>query len=360
MKKQLLLIGFLSLASIYLSIAQIQLTSADVAGAYRIIYQANDTTPTISIGNAGASQSWDFSDLHLQTRDTLNFLPYSYMPNPKFSTANLIVKQGWQNNYSYLNLTTSSLKSLGNSGAVDLGTGPFNINQINTPAEILLNFPTAFNSGFTNNYVQKVKTYVGQTVQGVQVDSIRFKSDVLKTQTVDAWGSLISPIGTYNVLRIKETKINYDTIDAYIVVFPPIGLWQNAISTNYDSVTTYTYWANGLDFPLATVNFDITGVMTNVQWMSSLPINGINEFVAESSVLVYPNPAKDFITIEIENKKTTQVQVVDITGKSIAIINVTSSKQTLNTSDFSNGVYTYTLIDSNKNTLNRGRFVIAK
>ena len=43
--------------------AQITVTDTDLIGVGDIIYQANDTLPgsTITPGNAGANQTWDFS-----------------------------------------------------------------------------------------------------------------------------------------------------------------------------------------------------------------------------------------------------------------------------------------------------------
>ena len=206
MKKQLLSIAFvIATANMF---AQITLTSADIQTAFNIVYQSTDTTPTISIGNGGANQTWDFSDLLLQTRDTLTFLPSSAQPNPRFPSANLLVKQGWQNNYAYLYSSSTEFSSLGNAGQADFGTGPVFINQVNTPSEKLLNLPVSFGNSFTNNYKTNVKTFLGQMIQGLQIDSIRFKSTISKTQTIDGWGALTTPLGVYNVLRIKETKVS--------------------------------------------------------------------------------------------------------------------------------------------------------
>jgi Secretion system C-terminal sorting domain len=338
--------------------AQIQLTSADMAVANTTVYIATDTTPTIVNGSGGANQNWDFSDLHLQTLDTISFLPYSYAPNPKFPTSNLILKQGWQNNFAYLKSNSNSVSILGSAATIDFGTGPLNLNQVNAPSELLLNFPATYNSSFTNNYVSKTKFYYGQQVQGVQVDSFRFKSTVTKSQLIDGYGNLTTPLGSYSVLRIKETKINYDTVDAYVVVFPPFGVWQNVQNT-FDSVTTYSYWTNGIGYPLATVNFDIDSNIT-VDWMHALPFTGVQDFQQVASLDLFPNPATDFVSIQLTNKNSAYLQVYDISGKVIYNQSVQNGINTINTSEWATGIYSYSVSDNNKMSLNRGKFIIAK
>ena len=238
----------------------------------KVIYQSNDTMPTIAVGAAGTGQTWNFTAVVAHIFDTSMVIPYASAPNSAFSTANTVVEQqGAQSFYGYLLNTPSSMTFLGGSGLVDIaGNGnPIQINQISTPAEVLFNFPTVYNSTFTNNYETNAKFYIGQTIQGITIDSIHQKSEIQKTFLVDAWGSLTTPLagGPYDVLRTKEVKVSHDTTKAFF-----FGGWNDipgGITSN--TSTTYAWWANGIGAALATATVDTNGIVTNLQWLTAVP-----------------------------------------------------------------------------------------
>jgi|GEM_PF-3157441 len=269
MKKLLLLITSFCIGILNAG-AQITITTADMPSPTKVFYEANDTLPTISIGNAGISQTWSMTALAQHTTDTSYVVPYSSAPNPVFSSANLAVQQGSQNFYGYLMNSPSGITLLGGGGVMVVQGTPIAVNQISTPAEILFNFPTSYDSSFTNNYSTDATFYFGQTVQGVTVDSIQQRAAIKKTFLVDGWGTLTTPLagGPYNVLRTKETKITHDTTRAYISMF---SAWTD-ISNTVDSTTTYSWWANGFSVALATATMDSTGAVSNVKWLTAPPI----------------------------------------------------------------------------------------
>ena len=64
---------------------------------------------------------------------------------------------------------------------------------------------------------------------------------------------------------------------------------------------------------------------------------GINEYVANPSFEMYPNPARDFIVIASEAKQS--VQIYDLTGKIVKQTSLRGTKQSLQISDLESGVY---------------------
>ena len=358
MKKLLLttsaIVSFTLIAS-----AQITVTTADVASPTKIIYQANDTMPSgsLSVGSFGTSQTWNMSMLNTHTTDTMTFISYAWAPNSNFSTSNLVVKQGWQNNYVYMTNSASGLTAQGFSGTVDFGAGPMTLNQINSPSEILMNFPGAYLTAITNNYMSVTPAFYFGIDPGIgfTVDSVRQHSEVRKSILVDAWGSLTTPLGTYNVLRSEETIIRYDTTDAYL-----FGTWNDAVFTSADSTTGYTWWANGVGFPLVSIKLDSLSNIKQTQWLQALPAVGINEQATTTFVSVYPNPAQNQINFTVEATKVSAIQVLDITGRMIDYIVVSNDNVSINTSVFANGVYSYALVGKDNAILNRGKFTIAK
>jgi hypothetical protein len=181
---------------------------------------------------------------------------------------------------------------------------------------------------------------------------------VKKTVLIDAWGSLTTPLGTFNVLRTKETKITHDTTD---IMFA--GTWNPFPGTPQiaaDSSVQYTWWANGVGFPLVTIQLDSAGAMRQVQWLVVTPTAGINEASASVDMKLYPNPAVTDVTFELDGNKTKEIRVYDLAGRLINTYAVTNDRLKIDVSSFANGIYTYSLVGKDGEALNRGKFSVAK
>lgn len=84
---------------------------------------------------------------------------------------------------------------------------------------------------------------------------------------------------------------------------------------------------------------------------------GIDELNA-SNVAVYPNPANNQITFQLENNGF-EVIVADITGKMVATANTVADKLTLSLENLNNGIYFYTI--KNKDVvIATNKFVVVK
>ena len=71
--------------------------------------------------------------------------------------------------------------------------------------------------------------------------------------------------------------------------------------------------------------------------------NGIQN-VNRNSVHLYPNPASDFVTVQIdENLIGSSVTITDITGRKILITNIEHRTSNIETSNFASGVYFVTI-----------------
>ncbi len=362
MKK--LLVGLSLCLGIFSASAQITITTADIATPGQVLHQATDSFPTtIAIGTASAtSQVWNMAALGQNAHDTLSFLNYSSAPNANFSSANLVIKEGWQNNYAYTINNSSSIQTLGLTGTLTLLGYPTAITDKDNASELLVNFPYTYNSTFTNNYRTYAKFPFGHnvTVSGftVLIDSLRDHSTVKKTAIVDAFGTLTTPLGTYTVIRSKETKITHDTVDAYYA-FPITPSWHLNAQTSADSTTIYNFWANGLGYILASATMDSTGAVKRVSWLQSAPVGvGIKEVTESNNELVFPNPAQNEINFVADASQQKAIQIFDVTGRLIDIITITNNQTTINTSNYANGMYRYNIIGKDNSILNKGKFTI--
>ena len=357
MKKQLLIISAFLIGT-FSANAQITITSSDVATPIKVIYQSNDTLLTSGaiVGSAGISQTWNMTSLTTGTVDTLTFEPIWWNPDASFPTSNMVIQQGFQN-FVYATISSSALTIQGSRGTVDFGAGPTTIKQYNTPSEILMNFPATYLTAYTNNFKQVLPAiYFG--VSGV--DSVRQRSAQKKTVLVDAWGTLTTPLSAtaFAVIRSKETVIRHDTTDIMIG-----GTWNpfpGMPQITADSTTGYSWWANGVGFPLVSIKLDSLGAVKQAQWLQALPMTGINELTAATNVNVYLNPAQNEINFGTDASKVAAVEVYDITGKLVKEFAVNSDNSLINTSGMANGQYSYTVLGKDKTVLNHGKFTIAK
>ncbi|MCW3103092.1 MAG: hypothetical protein JWO09_1532 [Bacteroidetes bacterium] len=360
MKKSLL---FLSLAGAITAQAQITLTSADMITPSNVLLQANDSTVSgISMGSAGTSQTWNMSALGMNSQDTLTVMPYSAMPNPKFAGANLVIKYGYQQIYNYMNNSASMLKGLGIGAMVDFGAGLTQLNQVSTPYETLMPYPSTYGTSFTDNHVNSASFYYGAS----GVDSIRMRSRIQKTSTADAWGTITTPLGTFASLRFMEVSHNWDTTEYYVGA---LGGWQTGPGAaippqvSQDSSKSYTWWANSVGFPIAQATVDYTTLMpTGITWLSAYPMPvGVNELTANAlEINVYPNPAQDQVNFMVDSEAAAAVQIFDITGRQIGAFGITSDLSTISTSAYANGIYTYVVIGKDAQVVTRGKFSVAK
>ncbi len=72
---------------------------------------------------------------------------------------------------------------------------------------------------------------------------------------------------------------------------------------------------------------------------------GINE-VTESGLQVYPNPFSNQLTVKTNGIAGSYIVVNDVTGKTVATVNVTGANTIINTASFANGIYTVSVIEN--------------
>lgn len=75
-----------------------------------------------------------------------------------------------------------------------------------------------------------------------------------------------------------------------------------------------------------------------------------NENAAQSNISVYPNPVKDFLTVDFNSEKldNSSYQLFDATGKVINKGNLKSVKSQISASNLSNGMYILRITNAGK------------
>lgn len=135
------------------------------------------------------------------------------------------------------------------------------------------------------------------------------------TDTVDGWGTLITPYGSFEVLRLKSEVNEIDSIYLDSLDF---GI---PIERNY---TVYQWLGKGQKIPLLQVTTSLVGVVVDYIDSVRLILNGNNEqpFVFNNELKVFPNPTREKIHLQFEmlEKQNVDIKLFDVQGSDVAVI----------------------------------------
>jgi len=80
---------------------------------------------------------------------------------------------------------------------------------------------------------------------------------------------------------------------------------------------------------------------------------GINENESNNQIKVYPNPAKDILTIETNSNKEQKIEITSLIGQTVYTTIINNKKAIVNTSAFANGVYILKLSSDNETVVRK-------
>lgn len=316
-----LIAGALSLVLLLLPVkaaAQITISSGEWPTAFGTAwtqYSAEDTTGNgipVNVGAAGGPQTWNFSEAMFPEGITQGVSIEDPATTPYFAdfpTADHVWRMFFQDGgftidvYSYLDLASSDLLSLGFAGTI----GPASILEDNVPDDLVLQFPAALGTSWTSNYTVTTSPFPG----ALQIDSTSRHS------FIDAWGTIQLPNGTFDCLRIFDDEISF------------YSLYVGGVLFSSDTITSYTYaWITEQEGLLAEVislenepnpNFNLAEAVT----FQTLP-SGIGDapsLLADGFVLRqnYPNPFNPTTNIGfvIADLGFTELKIYDVLGREV-------------------------------------------
>lgn len=303
--------------------AQITITEADFAGIGTNLYIAQDTLPDTTLlgGVAGSSQTWDFSAM--QNNVTLHYHfsdPQTTAFAAEFTDANLAIDVVGSGFTMFMDVSSSQIEALGQAGDF-FGTGtPIAVRL--DPSDKLLVFPKTYQTTFMDTSALSITMYFGQNIGGAQIDSIRFLSVNHKVSEVDAWGSMTTPEGTFDVIRQNNITTYIDSTWGYIDPgFGVPGFWQFFEDTTYTEYS-YTWYANGLGLFLVEASYDpLTNWLSSIQWLQTT-LTSTEEYETELvektpvTFEIYPNPASNYVNISSNTAlDKCHISIYDITGR---------------------------------------------
>lgn len=136
----------------------------------------------------------------------------------------------------------------------------------------------------------------------------------------------------------------------------------NSIIINYDLAFSSVWADTALVFASSSI-YNHPGAKIGstfyIDAMSWAGYSGINENANLGSIAVFPNPASSVVNFQ-SSVSADAVEILDIIGRKIGSYLMTANNVAVSTSDFAPGIYMYTVLNTKREVINRGKFEVTK
>lgn len=306
-----ILIGILILLMPFSMQSQIVIDSSDMPFPGDIINISTGlNVDFIDYTETGENFEWDFSSLLpiFQTADTFvspSETPFTYqfffmgrtnlayryiqdLPIPDFELSNVF--------YYYKN-SQANFNNAGYAASLNVLPLPFVLSN----PDILYRFPL--------EYGNQDSSFSGLVYDLPEIAYLSI--DRKRVNTVDGWGMLTTPYGTFEVLRMTSEVTEYDSIY--------IDSLETGVPVNR-LYTEYKWLAKGQKIPVLKITSDVSGLIVTYTDSVRTEYNALEEYsIKNGSFHVYPNPASNDVFIEYTAIKQNDIEIllVDLKGKTL-------------------------------------------
>lgn len=302
-----------------------------------VVLQAVDNNFQTDLLAPGEDLMWDFSGIHGQRTDTLIPIdPATTNHASSFPESNLAF--GTPELALYMSLNSEAFANLGAAGMIDsLG---MDLELVYSTPDTAIRFPINYeNTSNTMGWGRSETVTFGEYTGKISRSTHRI-------QTCDAWGTLTTPISSYEVLRVQEQVITIDSVFVVVVIVGNEILIPIDSLNQYDTLYNYNFYSNDptIKFPLVEVNYDPSdNSIIEAKWLTFIDASTPG-LTINNRVSIFPNPSSDFINITTDTPLK-RVHIYDLNGKLLK-----SSKQNnISVSDFPNSIY-YIKIETEAST----------
>lgn len=266
--RNLLMAIIVALAACPSALAQITVTNATFPVAGDTLRTAIATNPAIGVSvytPPGGPQIWDLSGLQPGTLKTNIFKPASQgtvggqLPGAELFTVNAPGTE------DYYNVTSNRFELQAYYGIAPYDIVANNLFDYAPPLadrEAPLNFFDIYQSTSSTIEGFLPSAFPPSLIAALPAtfDSLRYRTSVSRIEVVDAFGSLIIPGGTYNVLREKRTEYRSTRLDGKTFL-GWIDITDNANQAGFhnldvDTTITYFFYNDVVKEPIAAVTFN--------------------------------------------------------------------------------------------------------
>ncbi len=340
MLKRLLFLSFVAMTT-QLS-AQITITSADAPRAsYYTVEAEMDSTDAanLAIGTAGTNRTWNFAAVRRAAGSTDNttYLRAVNAQMPliaRFPTATHAIVTG--TSADYFQVTTTMFAVL---GSADGTVGEYSRNS--KPQRNMV-YPATYNTTFNDTF--KLYQYDASTMT---IDS---SISARSSNTVDAWGSVTTPLGTFNAVRV--TQLQNVTVSGFAVVGTVQSWWVNGYATPILQRQSISAPALGINETGGT--YLVRRTVATEEWGAT---------VANA----YPNPTMKGVTLDFSVEKAQQIafQVTNLLGQTVVseqpnFFSQGNHSQYISLDGLANGLYMLNVLNGKNEIISAKKIMIQK
>jgi hypothetical protein len=217
---------------------------------------------------------------------------------------------------------------------------------------------------FTNNAggtSPEVEAYGNQSNGGIS-ETMRLTSPPVKTLGISS-----ATLSFKHTLGLSSSGASGSSVITIAVESSPDKTtWSSLYNTTYNATPSLTYVVtetrtlplSGLSSDSIFIRFSISGVMFKVNnWdidnVNITTTTGVTSvFHPDADLLVYPNPANDFLTVNGSDIKNAAVTLTDMIGKTVFQSQMTNGKLKIDVSSFPKGIY-FLQVQSEKGMITR-------
>lgn len=322
------IIGLLFLLFFIQGYSQITITQNDLPTVNDTIYYKLGLINNFDPNHTGSNITWDFSQVSLNNQRADTIIPVTSTPIVynvifNFTIANLAFINQTPPNMG-VGLTVSDYYDFYKKSSSYYRKAGFGatINGIQTPVkydnpELYFKLPLTY--GTTDS---SISSY------GFSIPSYGyFGQTISRKHIADGWGTLLTPFGSYDAIRVKETLNITDTIFNESLNFGFII--QRPVSYEY-------YWlTNGMQSYVAKITQNGPSNIIEVRYQPQLNVN--NQFFAE--IQVYPNPAENEIFIDNLPQGTKNIKIINLFGTIVYEKNIKQNNKRIQVNNLQNGIY---------------------
>lgn len=332
--------------------------------------------PSLDLGNPGGNKVWDFSQLQGISVEVLILDAASGTNAASFPNANQRVSRS-VGAESYLQVENGQQKLVGFAGLDPFNIGLQTVLQY-SPPYLERDLPLSYHDGNSANSSFKIQVAASdlppeivEQLSNIAIDSLRLKVVFDRDDEVDAWGSLTTPTGTFEVLRQRRMELTTPKLE--ILTF--LG-WldvtllaaQDFPALKTDTSLTYNFWSDSANDAIAIVEVNPLNESEIVSVIYHTDGQTVDIPYVQSDrkdLFAYPNPAIDKVRFDFRNLPTDQYKLViyNILGQELWSAKYYVSGNLTTQVDISNlrkGTYLYSLVNKSDKTLVTKRLMVIR
>lgn len=254
-----------------LSHAQITFLTTDAPAAGWVNAQKKDTaTGAINWGNRGANQVYDFSRFHNDGSDTTFYLAPTTAQTTAIPGSTLAVT-GDRSTFFFAKNASTLFDYIG-AQTIYSGTTLY---STFSPVDTTYKYPTVYGQHFAGTYGFQT-TVSGSAVGQSSIYEVRLTNTTTYTDSIDGWGIVKTPVGTYNCLREHRIEHSSTLLEYKLFSF---SSWANVPTSSslpanpvVSTTNIYNYITKETHGTAITFTYDANNNPLTASWSTTLPV----------------------------------------------------------------------------------------